>query len=48
MREKRRVAGGDSVLTVTVKEKPAEAGIDPYNILIDRLPADNRKQVSLQ
>jgi ABC-2 type transport system permease protein len=48
MREKRRLAGGDSTLTVTVKEKPAEVGVDPYNILIDRMPGDNRKPVSLQ
>jgi hypothetical protein len=35
-------------VTFTVKEKPSEAGVDPYNILIDRTPGDNRKQVSMQ
>jgi aminopeptidase N len=47
MREKRSLAGGDASVTVTVKEKPSEVGVDPYNILIDRMPGDNRKQVSL-
>jgi hypothetical protein len=45
LREKRRVAGGDTSVTVTVKEKPAEVGVDPYNILIDRMPGDNRKRI---
>lgn len=31
-------------LSVAVDEKPYEAGIDPYNKLIDRIPDDNRKQ----
>jgi ABC-type transport system involved in multi-copper enzyme maturation permease subunit len=48
MREKRRLAGGESTVTVTVKEKPSEAGVDPYNILIDRMPGDNLKPVSVQ
>jgi ABC-type transport system involved in multi-copper enzyme maturation permease subunit len=47
VREKRQVAGGDSAVTFTVKEKPSEVGVDPYNILIDRMPGDNRKPVSL-
>jgi hypothetical protein len=44
---KRKLPGGDSSVTVTVKEKPSEVGVDPYNILIDRMPGDNRKQVNL-
>lgn len=35
-------------ITVTVDELPHEAGFDPYNKLIDRVSADNRKRVSLQ
>lgn len=27
---------------------PAEAGLDPYNKLIDRVSSDNRKKVTLQ
>ncbi|MCE4281627.1 ABC transporter permease subunit [Xanthomonas hortorum pv. vitians] len=34
--------------TVTVDGLPAEAGFDPDNKLIDRVPADNSKQVTLQ
>ncbi|MBF5043288.1 hypothetical protein FGE12_12890 [Aggregicoccus sp. 17bor-14] len=48
LREKRRLAGGDTSVTVTVKDRPAEVGVDPYNLLIDRMPSDNRKQVSVQ
>jgi ABC-type transport system involved in multi-copper enzyme maturation permease subunit len=36
---------GDSSLTVTVEGTPYEAGIDPYNKLIDRVPDDNRTKV---
>ncbi|MBO9662765.1 ABC transporter permease subunit [Dokdonella sp.] len=46
--EKRRVGDGDSHLTVTVDEPPYEAGIDPYNKLIDRVSEDNRKRITLQ
>ncbi len=46
--EKRRLQGADPVLTVTVKEKPYEVGVDPYNKMIDRVSSDNRKQISLE
>ncbi|GAB3780539.1 ABC transporter permease/M1 family aminopeptidase [Dyella agri] len=46
--EKRLLPEGDSTITVTVDGKPAMAGIDPYNELIDRVPDDNRKAVTLQ
>jgi hypothetical protein len=36
------------MLTVTVDAQPQEVGVDPYNLLIDRVPGDNRKQVSVQ
>ena len=45
---KRVLPKGDSTITVVVDAKPAEAGVDPYNELIDRIPADNRHAVSLQ
>lgn len=35
----------DNTFTFTVKEKPFQAGIDPYNYLIDRIPDDNLKKV---
>lgn len=47
-RDKRKLAAADSTVTVTVKEKPYEAGIDPFNLLIDRVPSDNRKTVSIE
>jgi ABC-2 type transport system permease protein len=35
----------DNTFTFTTKEKPYQAGIDPYNYLIDRIPNDNLKEV---
>jgi ABC-2 type transport system permease protein len=46
--EKRRLPGGDSTVTVTVDSKPAEAGVDPYNKLIDKVSSDNRRPVTVQ
>jgi hypothetical protein len=37
----------DYVFYVTVKEKPFEVGVDPYNKMIDRVPRDNRKEVGV-
>ena len=45
--QKQTVADGDSSITVTVDEEPYEAGIDPYNKLIDRVSDDNRMRVTL-
>jgi hypothetical protein len=39
-------AGAKNTKTMTVKEKPYKAGIDPYNKLIDRVATDNVKVVS--
>jgi ABC-2 type transport system permease protein len=36
-----------STETFTVDELPAEAGVDPFLLLIDRIPDDNVKKVSL-
>jgi ABC-2 type transport system permease protein len=44
--EKRLLAKDETVLTVTVKEKPFEVGVDPYNILVDRVARDNRKTIA--
>lgn len=44
--EKRMLPSGDSSITITVKEKPFEVGVDPYNKMIDRVARDNRKEVS--
>jgi ABC-2 type transport system permease protein len=42
---KHSLPDGDSSLTVTVDGVPYQAGIDPYNKLIDRVPDDNRTKV---
>ncbi|MCD6065106.1 MAG: hypothetical protein K0R82_3017, partial [Flavipsychrobacter sp.] len=41
-----RVNKRDNVHTFFVKEKPYQAGIDPYNYLVDRLPDDNMKRIN--
>jgi ABC-2 type transport system permease protein len=46
--EKRRVKSGTQDFVLTVKGKPAKAGIDPLNILIDRVPDDNVVRVSVK
>jgi aminopeptidase N len=46
--EKRRVKSGLQDFVLTVPEKPAKAGIDPLNILIDRVPDDNVTPVSVK
>jgi ABC-2 type transport system permease protein len=45
--EKRLLPEGDSTITVTVDGKPALAGIDPYNELIDKVSSDNRRTVTV-
>lgn len=45
--EKRVLTGDNPVVMVTVKEKPFEVGVDPYNKMIDRVSSDNRKTVSV-
>jgi len=45
---KHSLPDGDSTLTVTVDRKPYQAGIDPYNKLIDRVPDDNRAKVTIE
>lgn len=45
--DKRVLAGNEPTVQVTVKEKPYDVGVDPYNKLIDRVPADNRMKVTV-
>lgn len=44
--DRRELKGGDPTVTITVKEKPFEVGVDPYNLLIDRVSRDNRREVN--
>jgi Aminopeptidase N len=46
--EKRKIDGEQSTFTVVVAARPARAGIDPYNELIDRRPKDNTIPVTLE
>ncbi len=41
--KKYRFTAGDHTITVVVKGKPVNVGIDPYAKLIDRIPNDNMK-----
>jgi len=45
--QRHRITAAHPKLTVVVDTLPYEAGFDPYNKLIDRVSADNRKRVSL-
>lgn len=40
-----KVTSGTIRAEFTVRRKPARAGIDPYNLLIDRVPSDNSRDV---
>lgn len=42
---KHRLEGGVSEIEVVVDEKPVRAGIDPRNLLVDRVPSDNVRKV---
>ena len=45
--ERRRIDREESTFTFTVDRKPAKAGIDPLNKLIDRKPDDNTVAVTI-
>lgn len=45
-RERRYVSGKDNRFTFAVNEAPERAGIDPFSLLIDRVPDDNVKKVT--
>jgi len=46
--ERRKIAERETVLELVVDGEPFDAGIDPYNKLIDRVSDDNRKKVALE
>ncbi|HJY37431.1 MAG TPA: M1 family aminopeptidase, partial [Steroidobacteraceae bacterium] len=46
--QRHHITSEDPVITMVVDEAPYEAGLDPYNKLIDRVSDDNRKRVSLR
>jgi ABC-type transport system involved in multi-copper enzyme maturation permease subunit len=44
--ERIKITQPENTFTFRVKEKPFQAGIDPYNYLVDRMPDDNVKKVT--
>ncbi len=46
IRQRVRLQSRDTSFTFFVKERPSQAGIDPYNYLVDRIPDDNMKRIS--
>jgi hypothetical protein len=42
------IEDGDSTIIVTVDGVPYQAGIDPFNELVDRVSDDNRTQVTME
>jgi len=47
-RERVRLTESQSRHTFTVAEAPAQAGIDPFLLLVDRVPEDNLKSVTIE
>ncbi len=45
-RQTHRLTSGTQEITVTVDEKPARAGVDPFTLLIDRETEDNTTTVT--
>jgi ABC-type transport system involved in multi-copper enzyme maturation permease subunit len=46
-RDRVHIAQTRSTYTFTVSERPDQAGVDPFLLLIDRIPEDNVKKVTL-
>jgi ABC-2 type transport system permease protein len=46
-RDRVHIANGKSTYTFATAELPDEAGVDPFLLLIDRIPDDNTKKVTL-
>ena len=44
-RERKRITEKDNTFTFTVDKIPEKAGVDPFALLIDRMPDDNMKKV---
>ncbi len=46
-RDRVHIANGNSTYTFITAEMPDDAGVDPFLLLIDRIPDDNTKKVTL-
>jgi hypothetical protein len=40
-----KISGGKQTFQFELAEKPYEAGIDPMQMLVDRVPSDNLKKL---
>lgn len=47
-REKMRITSSDSTFSFLTSEMPEKAGVDPFLLMIDRIPDDNLKNVKLR
>ena len=47
-RQRMHVTQRNSTFTFTTDQSPEKAGIDPFSLLIDRIPDDNMKNVTLE
>ena len=45
--QKHRISSNSQLITVTVPQRPAKAGIDPRHLLIDWKMSDNAEEVEL-
>ena len=45
-RELVRVTKSENTFTFVVEKKPYRAGVDPFKLLIDRVPGDNMKKLT--
>ncbi len=46
-RDRVHIAGNKSTYTFTTAEMPEQAGVDPFLLLVDRIPDDNTKKVTI-
>lgn len=45
LKQRMKITKRNNTFTLRVKERPHQVGIDPYNLLVDRMPEDNVKKV---
>src|SRR5262249_33773145 len=47
-RERKKITQAQNRFAFTTAELPQKAGIDPFSLLVDRVPADNVKKIEVQ
>ncbi len=48
LKKRVKITKSNNTFTLRVKERPHQVGIDPYNLLVDRMPEDNIKGVRVE